>query len=96
MAKKNQVGPSADKPIITCFRPHEDLEADYWILRDWCKDNRSSFSSVINSFLPAIAYAVQNCVHFDVKKGERFIRADFGDIVLREIKNTTYGNAKDY
>lgn len=79
------------KLVLVCLRPHIDLEADYWMIRDWCKENRSSFCSVINSFLPAIAYAVQNCVHEDEKTGERFIRADFGDVVLREIRNLPYG-----
>ncbi len=75
---------------ITTFRPHNDLVGDYSLIRDWCKDHNSSFSSIINSFLPAIAYALQNHVSMDAN-GERFIRADFGDVKLREVKNPYYG-----
>lgn len=77
------------------FRPQSDLIDDFDALLEWCKKNKSSFNSVINSFLPAITYAVQNSVFKD-EAGQRFIRADFADVLLREpnhdcSKRTPYG-----
>lgn len=76
------------------FRPHLDVRPDFNMLIDWCQltDSNSSFNSVVNSFLPAIAYAVQNCILTDPETGQRYIRADFGDILLREDHNPKHAN----
>lgn len=66
------------------FRPRADFKQDFDMLIDWCTDNDSSFNSVINSFLPAIAYAVQNSVFQERGTCRRFVRADFGDVLLQE------------
>lgn len=65
------------------FRPHDDLVGDIDSLKEWCHKHGQSFGTVFNSFLPAISYAVQNQVFRDESNGRYYIRADFGDILLR-------------
>lgn len=64
------------------IRIHKDFEGDVDSIKEWCEANRSTINSVLNSFLPAIAYAVNNQVL--LVNGKRYIRADFGDMLLRE------------
>lgn len=82
------------------FRPHRDVIGDLETLKDWCKWNGHSIGSVLSSFMPAICYAVTQQTFqvedTDEKTGEilfdkdgnpkmkRYVRADFGDILLRE------------
>lgn len=64
------------------FRPNIDKREDFEIILAWCKKNQSSFNSIINSFLPAIAYILQNQVS---QRGDhRYLTADLGEILLRE------------
>ena len=67
----------------TSFRPRKELADDFDEILLWCKDHNSSFTSVINSFLPAINYALHNHIFRDDKR-KRYIRADFGDVALLE------------
>lgn len=39
-------------------------------------------NTVINSFMPAIAYALQNFVV--EHEGKRYVQSDFGSVLLRE------------
>lgn len=73
-----------EKTHTTTFRPQDDLMEDYCTIRQWCQDNASSFSSIINSFLPAIAYTLNNAVFEDRDTSRRYMRCDFGDVLLRE------------
>lgn len=73
-----------EKTHTTTFRPQDDLMTDYREIRRWCEENGSSLSSVFNSFLPAIAYTLNNSVFEDPKTRRRYMRCDFGDILLRE------------
>lgn len=68
----------------TSFRPQTDVMEDYVGIKEWCEDNHSSFSSLINSFLPAIRYTILNKVFIDPDSRRRYMRADFGDVILRE------------
>lgn len=70
------------------FRPHLDVKGDYETIEEWCMTNNLNFSCVINSLLPAIAYALQN--HVFESEGRRYLRADFGDVLLKEKANRTY------
>lgn len=69
------------------FRVHEDNHWDYEELRAWCRINRVSFNALLNSFIPALNYAVKNCIVTDEETGQKFIRADFGDVKLRNNSN---------
>ena len=80
----------ANQEIIP-FRPNLDLEGDVEMIKEWARKNGSSFNSIINSFLPAIAYAIQNQV-FEGDEDKRYIRADFGDILLREPYQSRMNN----
>jgi hypothetical protein len=66
------------------IRIHDDFEGDVASIKEWCAANASSLNSVFNSFLPAIASAITNQVYEDDNTGKRFVRADFGDLMLRE------------
>lgn len=69
--------------LTVAFRPHDDVIGDLTALRDWCRRHGQSFGTIFNSFIPAIAYAVQNQVFKDESNGRFYVRADFGDILLR-------------
>lgn len=72
--------------IITCFRPHVDVREDYIGIIEWCEqqDPPNGFSSIINSFLPAICYTLRNRTFVDRTSGRTYMRCDFGDILIRE------------
>lgn len=70
--------------LTTTFRPRVDYQYDWDLINEWCQENDSTPNSIINSFLPAIAYALQNSV--SISKGDRYILADFGHIRLLEPK----------
>lgn len=75
---------AGERTVQTTFRPQDDLMEDYVGLKQWCEENDSGFSAIINSFLPAIRYALLNMVFVDTESGRRYIRCDFGDVLLRE------------
>lgn len=72
----------ATSKVIT-FRPQIDILEDYEALEEWCTKNKTTINSILNSFLPAIAFAVMRR-QFKDDIGRRFARCDFGDILLRE------------
>lgn len=72
------------KHRIICFRPHEDLKAEFEELLHWCESNETTFSSIINSYLPAICYAIRSQMIIDTDTGNRYIRSDFADVLLRD------------
>lgn len=82
MADEPRIYPSHE---VMTVRIHADIRPDLDILLDWCKENNSSFNSVINSFLPAIAYVVSSQVDIEEETGKRHIFANLGHIILREL-----------
>lgn len=62
------------------FRTRKDLEGDFISIEDWCKQHNFSVSSVFNSYLPAICYALLNSTY--EQDGEIFARSDFGDVKI--------------
>lgn len=80
----------ASGPQTLPLRPHHDLEGDIHMIQEWARKNGSTMNSILNSFIPAIAYVIQNQV-FE-SDGLRYIRADFGDILLREPNSTRHHN----
>lgn len=81
----------ADITIIS-FRPINENFEDYSTIREWTRENKATFSGVINAFLPAIAYLLKNNV---VKIGnKRYVRCeDMGDLVI-PYTNYKTDNAK--
>jgi hypothetical protein len=70
------------------YRPHKDLENDYDRLQEWCAEHGISMSSVLNSFVPAIVYAVtSNAFRNPMDKRSLYVHADFGDIKIRDNNN---------
>lgn len=63
------------------FRPRQEFGTDIEAIYEWARDNGSSFGTIVNSYLPAIAYALQ-AQTFEDEEGNRYIRSDFGDIKL--------------
>lgn len=82
--------------FTVAFRPQDDCIGDLRAIQQWCREHGQSFGTVFNSFLPAIAYAIQNQVFRDETNGNLYIRADFGDILLRPPHyhggNTVFGD----
>lgn len=78
--------------IITTFRPHDDVKDDYVGIVEWCEQQTppNSVSSVLNSFIPAIYYTLLNLTFVDPASGRTYMRANFGDVLLREprVSNT--------
>lgn len=68
--------------LIT-FRPRNDCEGDYYQIQEWCKANHRTFSTLLNSLLPAIAYACENNT---VKQDDGlYVVCDFGAVkILRK------------
>lgn len=79
-------GSAIDHQTIS-FRPQKDLRGDFVELLEWCEKNDCTMSQILNSFLPAISYAVQNCLYVDDTNGWRYVRADFSDVLIREYRN---------
>ena len=77
---------------IISFRPQDDTAGDLAMLKEWCEQNKSSVNTVFNSFLPAITYAVTRQT-IKGEDGEVYIRADFGDILLRKFHSRSYSPA---
>lgn len=72
------------------FRPHNELAPDYNMLMEWIQKNpQHSFNSILNSFLPAIVYSILNTS--TVRRGKRYVVADFGEVLVRETKARTGG-----
>jgi len=65
------------------FRPRNDCMGDFMMIQDWCKEHNRPFSTVINSLLPAIAYALENKT---IKTDDGlFVECDFGAVkILRK------------
>lgn len=75
----------ASQEYIT-FRPRKDQEASYAIICDWCSENNHPISSIINSFIDAIAYSLIHSTFFDEETQRFYIRSDFGDVPIFNIK----------
>lgn len=65
---------------LISFRPRNDCMGDFMQIQDWCKANNRPFSTVINSLLPAIAYALEN--NTVKNKDGLFVICDFGAVKL--------------
>lgn len=62
------------------FRPRKEIEGDWLFIIDWCKEHGISYGAVLNSFIPAIAYALNNSTQYH--DDELYVNADFGDIKI--------------
>lgn len=69
------------------FRPRRETEMDVALMVEWCNEHGLTFSAVINSFLPAISYALKNKVFIDEKTKEIYVRSDFGDVKIEKSKS---------
>lgn len=73
---------------IISYRPAVDIEGDVEIIKKWCRENHSSWNAIMSSVIPALAYAVQMQVFIadmdDGRGPRRYIKADFGNLPLRE------------
>lgn len=71
----------ATSELIT-FRPQNEFIVDFDEIRDWCArpDSRTTFTGVINAFLPAINYAIRN--NIEIIDGMRYVLANFGHVHL--------------
>lgn len=65
------------------IRPQIALEEEFIQLLDWCQENNQSVNTIFNSFVPAIVYALWHDAFKD-KKGDTYVHADFGDVLIRK------------
>lgn len=70
-------------PVAT-IRPHETCFKDFQEIQAWCKENKITFNSLINSFFPAINYTINNCIFTDAETGRIYMRCDWNDVMLRQ------------
>lgn len=75
----------ADYGTIT-FRARRDLDPDFNMIMEWCREHGVTFNALINSYLGAISYALQNKVFVDPKSKEMYVLSDFGHIPILEGK----------
>lgn len=68
----------------TSFRPRTEREAEYFVIREWCDDERvnKSFSAIINSLIPAIKIACEHTTERD-EHGRITIELNAGRIEIR-------------
>lgn len=72
------------------FRPRVDFEADFALIEEFCRTHDLTFNAIINSYLPAISYALQNKIFVDEKTKEMYVLSDFGHIpILKGKENQT-------
>lgn len=75
----------ASQDYIT-FRARRDQEASFEIIREWCIANQHPVSAIFNSFIDAIAYSLTHATFYDEESGNFYIRSDFGDVPIINMK----------
>lgn len=73
------------QPTIT-FRPRREVEMDMAIVVEFCNTHNITFNALINSYLPAIAYALVNKVFIDEQTGGIHVLSDFGHVEITKGK----------
>lgn len=70
------------------FRPRSDFEGDFHAIEAWCDKHNVPVNALINSYLPAISYALFNKVF--IEDGKIIVHSDFGPVpILRGKENQT-------
>lgn len=64
------------------FRANIENYEDFQAILAWCRKNGSSFNSVINSLIPAVAYTLRSNTMLTTQGF--MMRCDFGDVPLKE------------
>lgn len=70
------------------FRPRSDYEGDFQFIEEWCAAYGVPINAVINSYLPAISYALANKVF--IENGKIIVQSDFGPVqIIKGKENQT-------